>query len=62
MASSGEANVSDDAYQTPTRNQNPEGVPPDLIQLVMEAVVVFNQTQLVGIGGILFKSPVGRGG
>jgi hypothetical protein len=62
MASSGEANVSDDAYQPPARNQNPEAVPPDLIQLVMEAVVVFNQTQLVGVRGILFKSPVRRGG
>jgi hypothetical protein len=62
MASPGEANVSDDAYQPPTGNQNPEAVPPDLIQLVVEAVVIFNQTQLVGIGGILLKSPVGRGG
>ena len=56
----GDANVADDADQTPAGNQDAVDMPPDLLQLEQECLVVLNVSELVRVLVVPFEIPVGR--
>jgi len=48
----GKAHIPDYADEPTARNKNPVAVPPNLIQLVVESLVLCDRPQLVFVGGI----------
>jgi hypothetical protein len=56
----GDAHVADDADQPSTRNQYAVHVPPHLLQLEKESLVVLNVPELVGVLIVALEIPVRR--
>ena len=54
-----DADVSNDAYQSPSRDKNSIDVPPDFAKLNKEFFIVLNVAKLVRDLVISFKIPVG---
>jgi hypothetical protein len=47
VPATGYTNVPDDARYAATRHKHPKAVLPDLLELVMEAFVIFDQAELI---------------
>ena len=56
-----QTHVTDDTHQPPTGNQHPVGVPPHLLQLVEELLVVGHMAKLSVALAVGLERPVGRG-
>ncbi len=56
----GDANIPDDADQSPAWDQDSVDVPPDLLQLKKECLVVLNVSELVRVLVVTFEIPIGR--
>ena len=52
MPTPGKAHIPDYADKPTARNKNPEAVPPNLIQLIVESLVVCDKPELALVGGI----------
>jgi len=60
ILSARQANVSDDAYQSPTGNERSKAMPPNAVELVHEPIVIGDGPKLVGALVVLLESPIGR--
>ena len=56
----GDTYIADDAYQPPPWNQYPIHVPPHLLQLEKECLIVLNVPELVGVLVVPLEIPVRR--
>src|ERR1041384_6045504 len=58
----GDTHVADNADESSTRDENAEGVPPDLVQLGEKPLIVLDMSELVGVFLVAFQIPVRRRG
>ena len=57
-----EAYIADHADQPTAGDKDPEAMPPDLLQFVVERVVIGDQSQLALVDRVFLESPVRRRG
>jgi hypothetical protein len=56
----GKADVAYHAHETTARNENPIGMSPNFIKLIVELLIVADEAKLAVVCGILLESPVWR--
>jgi hypothetical protein len=62
MLAAGQADVPHDAHQPAAGDEDTEAVPPHLVELVVEGVIIFDVPKLAFGVGIFLERPVRRGG
>jgi hypothetical protein len=62
VAAAGQANISHDADEAASRDENPKCVLPHSVELIEKSVIIFDEAKLALVAGVLLKRPIGRGG
>jgi hypothetical protein len=58
VLAAGQADVPDDAHEPAAGNQQAKAMPPYLVELAMEGVIVFHEPELAFAAGIFLERPV----
>jgi hypothetical protein len=56
----GQANISHDADQAASRDQDSKNMLPHFVELIVKSVIIFDESKLAFVAGVLFKRPIGR--